>query len=155
LQRAFALLLEADEALAVPARTIDPQLVLEMAVLRLATLGPLVPLDELTRRLEALAGSAPAPRATTSAAPVARPAPPVRSDVAGVWDAMLQRLQEEKLSLYMTLIAARPLALDGGTLRLGLDNEAMRRELSKKESLDVLRTIAGAVAGRALQIEIG
>ena len=54
LQRAFRLLLDADEAIAVPARTIDPQLVLEMAVLRLATLGPLVPLDDLTRRLEAL-----------------------------------------------------------------------------------------------------
>jgi DNA polymerase-3 subunit gamma/tau len=153
LQRAFALLLDADEALAVPARTIDPQLVLEMAVLRLATLGPLVPLDELTRRLEALAGGGSTPRAATAAP--ARAAAPVRSDVAGVWEAMLQRVQEEKVSLYMALVAARPLGLDGGTLRLGLDNEAMRRDLNRKESLDLLRTIAAEVAGRALQIEIG
>src|SRR3989454_8595018 len=59
LQRFFRLLLEADEALAAPARTVDPQLVLEMAVLRLATLPPLLPVDEILRRLEALgAGSA-------------------------------------------------------------------------------------------------
>src|SRR5262249_19506356 len=56
LQRAFRLLLDADEAIAVPARTIDPQLVLEMAVLRLATLGSLVPLEDLAARLESLAG---------------------------------------------------------------------------------------------------
>src|SRR5207253_640348 len=59
LHRFFRLLLEADEVLAAPARTVDPQLVLEMAVLRLATLPPLLPVDEILRRLEALgAGSA-------------------------------------------------------------------------------------------------
>src|SRR5205814_1933324 len=65
--------LAADEALAGPARTVDPQLVLEMVVLRLATLPPLLPVDEILRRLEALgagsaggdapAGSRPAPKA--------------------------------------------------------------------------------------------
>src|SRR5439155_1422236 len=45
LQRFFRLLLEADEALAAPARSVDPKLVLEMCVVRLATLPPLLPLD--------------------------------------------------------------------------------------------------------------
>src|SRR6185295_3478224 len=60
LQRFFTLLLDADETLAAPARTVDPQLVLEMAVVRLATLPPLLPVDDILRRLEALGGGAPA-----------------------------------------------------------------------------------------------
>ena len=60
LQRIFGLLLEGDETLAAPARTIDPQLVLEMIVLRVATLPPLLPVDEILGRLEALTGTAPA-----------------------------------------------------------------------------------------------
>src|SRR5438876_8152266 len=60
LQRFFRLLLEADETLAAPARTVDPQLVLEMAVLRLATLPPLLPVDDILRRLEALGAGSPA-----------------------------------------------------------------------------------------------
>src|SRR5262249_39276533 len=71
LQRCFALLLDADEALAVPARTVDPQLVLEMAVLRLATLDSLVPLEELARRLEALAAGGGPPRTAPAPGPAA------------------------------------------------------------------------------------
>jgi DNA polymerase III subunit gamma/tau len=161
LQRAFRVLLDADEAIAVPARTIDPQLVLEMAVLRLATLAPLVPLDELTRRLEAIAGGgvavAPGPR-TAPAGPVKTTAPtptPVTGDVGVIWTALLERVRDERLSLYLSLAAGRPLALDGGILRVGIEAEALRRDLNRKESLDTLKTIASGVAGRALQLEIG
>jgi DNA polymerase-3 subunit gamma/tau len=174
LQRAFHVLLDADEAIAVPARTIDPQLVLEMAVLRLATLAQLVPLDELARRLEALAAggsstpvaggaarpgtpsrSAGAAPRTTSATPSAGPSGPPPSDVNGVWDAMLSRVQAERVSLYMALVPARPLGLDRGALRIGVENEALRRDLTRKESLDVLRAIASEIAGCPLTVEIG
>jgi DNA polymerase-3 subunit gamma/tau len=180
LQRAFRVLLDADEAIAVPARTIDPQLVLEMAVLRLATLAPLVPIDVLAQRLESLAaGGAPvsggatrpatpsraagAPPQPASPATPAAPRPasavgtaaPVAGDGRGVFDAMLQRVQAERVSLFMALAAARPLGLDGGALRIGVENEALRRDLTRKESLDVLRTIASEVAGRPLVVEIG
>src|SRR4029434_9915733 len=60
LQRIFGLLLEADETLASPVRTIDPQLVLEMAVLRVATLPPLLPVDEILARLDAIGRTSPA-----------------------------------------------------------------------------------------------
>src|SRR5262245_13225493 len=119
LQRAFRLLLDADEAIAVPARTIDPQLVLEMAVLRIATLTPLVPLDELTQRLEALArGGGPAPVGASSGGPGTRTTTPQRTTTAapaapsvarspvrddGVWDGLLARVQAERLSLFMAL----------------------------------------------------
>jgi len=173
LQRAFRLLLDADEAIAVPARTIDPQLVLEMAVLRVATLTPLVPLDELTQRLEALTrggGGAPAssasggttgrastpPRATSSAAasPAPRAAGPAVDD-GGVWDGLLARVQAERLSLFMALSAGRSLGLENDVLRIGLENEALRRDCTRKESLEVLRAIASELAGRAIQIDIG
>ena len=69
LQRCFALLLEADEALAQPARTVDPQLVLEMRVLRLATLPPLLPVEDILERLERVsAGGVRASGVATSAA---------------------------------------------------------------------------------------
>jgi DNA polymerase-3 subunit gamma/tau len=162
LQRAFRLLLDADEAIAVPARTIDPQLVLEMAVLQLATLGPLVPLDDLTRRLEVLAKggggapapSAPAPASTRSAASPSRP--PAGGDLRATWDAVLARVQEQQhVRLFLQLAAARPLGLDADVLRIGVENEATRRVLNGKESLDVLRAIAGETVGRALKVEIG
>src|SRR5213596_1877775 len=60
LQRFFRLLLEADEALAAPARSVDPKLVLEMCAVRLATLPPLLPLDDILRRLEAFGAGNPA-----------------------------------------------------------------------------------------------
>jgi DNA polymerase-3 subunit gamma/tau len=174
LQRAFRVLLDADEAIAVPARTIDPQLVLEMAVLRLATLAPLVPLDALAQRLEALAAGgtlapvaggsgrpgttarpsgAPAPRPASPPASAAPVAPP--SDVRAVWDAVLARVEAERVSLFLSLKGARPLGLDRGALQIGVENEAVRRDLSRKESLDVLRTLVSEIAGRPLAVEIG
>jgi DNA polymerase III subunit gamma/tau len=168
LQRCFRLLLEAEEALAVPSRTIDPQLVLEMAVLRLATLPSLVPIEELAERLERLAGGAgrsPAPTAPgkAPAAPVAssKPsAPPPQAavgtgDVRGLWDAILARIREEKVSLYLALAAARPLAVDGGSLRIGVENDAVRRDLGRKETVERLRAVATAMAGRPLTVEVG
>src|SRR5256886_13349821 len=43
---------------------IYPQLVLEMAVLRLATLPPLLPVDDILRRLEALGAGSPDRKST-------------------------------------------------------------------------------------------
>ena len=169
MQRAFHVLLDADEAIAVPARTIEPQLVLEMAILRLATIEPLVPLDELARRLELLAGGrgpaaserSPRPVGGGPAAPAARgaerPGVAMGADggLAGVWARVLQRVQAERLSLYLTLAAARPLAFDDAGLRVGLENDAFRRECNKKEALDALRAIASEVVGRPVQVEVG
>jgi DNA polymerase-3 subunit gamma/tau len=76
LQRIFGLLFDADEALSTPVRSIDPQLVLEMAVLRVATLPPLLPVDEILARLEALAGTTPAGSAPPRAVRGEPPTPP-------------------------------------------------------------------------------
>jgi DNA polymerase-3 subunit gamma/tau len=171
LQRFFQLLLDADEALSTPARTVDPQLVLEMCVVRLATLPPLLPMADVLRRLDALAGGAPGPvpsapagggRGATPSAP-SRSAPPAGARITappgasggGLWERFLARVREEKVSLYMALAAGRLVSAGGGALTIGIENEAMRRELTRKETLDRLRAIASDVAGESLQVEIG
>jgi DNA polymerase-3 subunit gamma/tau len=157
LQRFFRLLLEADEALAAPARSVDPKLVLEMCVVRLATLPPLLPVDDILRRLEALGAGGPAATRTPSGgSPRAGASTPRQAAPGeGLWERFLARVQEEKKALYMTLAGGTLLAAEGGALRIGIDNEAMRRELSRKETLQQLRVIASAVAGRDLQVEVG
>jgi DNA polymerase-3 subunit gamma/tau len=158
LQRFFRLLLETDEALSAPARTIDPKLVLEMTVVRLATLPPLMPVDDVLRRLEALGGAVPNP-APSSAAPgktVPRPGAASAAPAGeGLWERFLARVGEEKKALYMTLAAGKLVPSDGNTLRIGIDNEAMRRELTRKETLASLRAIACEVAGRDVAVEVG
>jgi DNA polymerase-3 subunit gamma/tau len=159
LQRFFRLLLEADETLSAPARTIDPKLVLEMTVVRLATLPPLLPVDDILQRLEALAGgkvvaspsAAPAPKATASTTKVAAPA----ASGGDLWDRFLTRVREDKISLYMQLAGGKLISTEGDLLRIGVENEAMRRELSKKEALQRLKSIAREVSGRDLRVEVG
>jgi DNA polymerase-3 subunit gamma/tau len=77
LQRFFKVLLDASEELA---RTTHPRLVLEMTVVQMATLPPLVPIDELLGRLERLekrgGGAGAAGPSRPSAAPSAAANPP-------------------------------------------------------------------------------
>ena len=165
LQRCFALLLDADEALATPTRTIDPQLVLEMRVVRLATLPPLIPVDEILRRLETLERSGGGtPRAATPSAtpPAARgaggaaaTAPAPGGDLETVWQALLPKVRAARVALYMTLASGRPLDMADGVLRIGLESESMRRSVQGRESLDLLGRLASEVTGRALRVEIG
>ena len=154
LQRFFRLLLEADETLSAPARTVDPKLVLEMTVVRLATLPPLLPVDDILRRLEALAGGkVVATKPAGSSAPVK--APPASAGSGDLWDRFLARVREDKISLYMQLAGGKLLSTDGDLLRIGVENEAMRRELSRKETLQRLKTIAREISGRDLRVEVG
>ncbi len=158
LQRFFRLLLEADEVLSAPARTVDPQLVLEMCVVRLATLPPLLPVDDILRRLEALGGAPPASTPVPGrVAPVSGKATPASLDSGsgGLWESFLARVRQEKVSLYLALASGKLLATDGTTLRIAVENEAMRRDLSRKETLDCLRAIAREVAGREIGVEVG
>src|SRR6266852_2143233 len=158
LQRFFRLLLEADEALATPARSVDPKLVLEMCVVRLATLQPLLPLDDILRRLEAVGAGSPAASgpAPAGAPRASTPRPREAAPGGGLWEQFLARVQEEKLlAPYMWLRSGTLLAAEGGTLRIGIENEAARRELSRKEILQRLRAIATEVAGRELRVEVG
>src|SRR6059036_640534 len=102
LQRFFRLLLEADETLAAPARSVDPKLVLEMCAVRLATLPSLLPLDDILRRLEALGGGNPAAPGPAPDGALRESAPP--SPGGDLWERFLARVQEAKLvAPYMML----------------------------------------------------
>ena len=79
LQRLFRILLEADEELG---RSTQPRLVIEMTVVQMATLAPLVPIDELVARLERLekrGGGAPSSRSTSPGPSPGTAAPPSAS----------------------------------------------------------------------------
>ena len=86
LRRLFAL---AHDAAQQAARSPQPKLILEMAVLRMADLAPVVDLEPLLERLHALEGRTGPPPQRTAAAPpsatptpVATPAPPIKQESA-------------------------------------------------------------------------
>jgi hypothetical protein len=72
-----------------------------------------------------------------------------------VWDAFLARVRREKVALYMTLAAGRPLGLDGDVLRIGLESESMRRSVQSRDSLELLGRLASEAAGRPVRVEVG
>ena len=55
----------------------------------------------------------------------------------------------------MILAGAKPLAVGDGVLRIGLDNEAMRKELMRREVLDRLQAVAGDLIGGPVRVEVG
>src|SRR2546422_521501 len=144
-----------EEGLGASARSVDRKLFLGMWVVRLAPLPPLLPLDDILHRLEAFgAGNPAAPGGGAARENVPRPREAAPG--GGLWDRFLARVQEEKLvAPYMMLLSGTLLAADGEALRIGIDNEAARRELSRKETLQRLRAIASEVAGRELRVEVG
>src|SRR2546430_16609960 len=98
---------------------IYPQLVLEMAVLRLATLPPLLPVDDILRRLEALGAGSPA---SDSAAP----SEPGRAAVTapageGLWEQFLARVRDDKVSLYLALATGKLVVADDPSIRIAID----------------------------------
>ncbi len=167
-QRLFQLLLDADAVLAQPARTADPQLVLEMRLLRLATLPPLLPVDEILARLDALGrdarglrsedGESAKPRAVSTGHPRARAATSVAPEPAvaeeSFWEAFCARVRGERISLFMGLVTGRVLGVEGEVVRIGIPSEGMRRDLGAPDSLAVLERIASEVAGRSLRVEV-
>jgi DNA polymerase-3 subunit gamma/tau len=161
LQRIFHMLLEADEALATPTRTIDPQLLLEMRVIRLATLEPLLPVDDVLARLEALEGRGGARRGAGGGHGVAsrggEPGVTIPSGTTGegLWEGFLTRVRRERVALYMTLAAGRLVGLDDDVLRIGLESESMRRSVQGRECLELLARLASDAAGRPVRVEIG
>ncbi|TMA31345.1 MAG: hypothetical protein E6J79_20230 [Deltaproteobacteria bacterium] len=153
LQRFFRLLLETDEVLAAPARTVDPQLVLEMAVLRLATLPPLLPVDEILRRLEALGVGSAGDEVPASS----RLAPATAKSSSGeqLWEQFLARVRDDKVSLYLALASGKLVSAEETSIRIGIENEAMRRDIARPETLARLGAIAADVWGRELSVEVG
>jgi hypothetical protein len=64
-------------------------------------------------------------------------------------------VRQARIALYMTLVSARPLGMDGGVLRIGLESESMRRGVQSREHLELLGRLATEVSGRAMRVEVG
>jgi len=165
MQRCFGLLLETDEVMSTPARTVDPQLVLEMRVLRLATLPPLLPAAEIVRRLESLEGGrggessgGPAPsvgRAGATRSPGGATTRSRATTADEFWTAFLERVRNERVSLYMALAGGRLVERGEDRLAIGIESAIMRGELSGRETVARLEALASEVLGQPVTVEIG
>jgi DNA polymerase-3 subunit gamma/tau len=174
--RAFRILLEADDEVA---RAPYPKLVLEMALLKLATLPPLVPVDELLQRLGDLearlrggAAARPTPpaggtprAAAPSAAPVARdsaPRPaagaalPVAAPGAGPrrWEEFLTFVHAERPTLADHLGTCSVRQLDDTVATLSVPRGFRFDYLSRRDHLALVEEIAGRFFGRALRVVV-
>ena len=166
--RAFRILLETDEEVA---RTPYPKLVLEMALLRLAALPPLLPVDELLQRLgeieTRMRGAAPArpAAATQSAAPPAAAAPrapqpsPVSAPAAIAaggdwWDGFVGYVRGERATLAIDLAKCTPIALGEASISLQAPGAHAARSLADRDRKSRLEDLAARFFGRTLRIDV-
>ena len=73
----------------------------------------------------------------------------------GLWEQFLARVRDDKVSLYLALATGKLVGADDASIRIGIDNEAMRRDIGRPETLARLGAIAGKIWGRELRVEIG
>ena len=173
LMRLFRLMAQGQEEIL---RSPYPELLLEMAVVRMATLAPVIEAEELLRAINGTSvatsgGSNPAPGGSTPsgarrlkvdgdvkadaprrAAPPASatalaPAAPATSDLPELREAI--RARKAPLAGFMEQGAA--LELDQSVLRIRLRNDIYMRYLSDNRS--VIGEIAGEVYGRKITVE--
>jgi DNA polymerase-3 subunit gamma/tau len=160
--RAFRILLETDEEVA---RTPYPKLVLEMALLKLATLPALLPVEELLQRLADLdarlrGSAAPAtparPGASASPAsaptrPSARPAP-VAPSSPGSWDEFVAFAHGERPTLADHLAKCTVRQLDVGGATLTVPRGFRFDYLSRRDHLALIEDLAARFFGRPLRV---
>jgi DNA polymerase-3 subunit gamma/tau len=153
----------------------DPRVTLEFALLKLAQMRKLVPLAELVGRVERLAGgaaappraaaplpavSAPAPRASGTSAPVAKPtaaAPPEAAEppaggeeaTGGLLPAMLAAAQVRPSLLHPLRNASARLEKDVLVLEVLADFAPF-----VEAHIDDYRELASKAAGRALRVQL-
>ncbi|MBX3027233.1 DNA polymerase III subunit gamma/tau [bacterium] len=170
--RAFHVLLAADEEVA---RTPYPKLVLEMALLKLATLPALLPIEEVLQRLADLearlrggsgaparaATSAPAPR-PAAAAPAARAAttapsapPPVPASAGnGGWEDFVAFAHAERPTLADHLAKCAVRQLDADVAILAVPRGFRFDYLSRRDHLSLIEELAGRFFGRPLRVQV-
>ncbi len=178
LQRLFRIARAGDEEIQ---RSPYPRLVLEMTMVRLATLEPVVPIDEALERLEELArgigkaAAAPIRTMAPTQAPVAEAAPPRAArpgngspesgpppptrDVSAPghersWPEFLGFVQTKKLALYLTLSHVRMLEQGRGTVVLGAAQEHYRQELGRREVQTLVEQLATEFFGAPTKVRV-
>ena len=178
--RAFRILLETDEEVA---RTPYPKLVLEMALLKLATLPALLPVDDLLQRLSDLearlrggaaqrtATGVPAaaarstaptpPAAAASPAPpaAARPAPSAAATASapassGRWEDFVVFVQGERTTLADHLSKCTVRQFSDGGITLAVPRGFRFDYLSRRDHLSLVEELAARFFGRPLRVQV-
>ena len=181
LDRCFRLLLATEVEVA---RAPFPKLVMEMALIKLATLTPVVAVEEVLERLDELqrqlggaaaaspvSGGEPSVRTTRVAAPAAAPPPPsgsrrgaeVRQPAAEPtavgggdqsWDGFLAFVGKQKVSLATYLRASEPSAVDGPTLALRVPAGHYHDYLAQRNHTQLVEDLAQQFFGRPLRVTV-
>jgi DNA polymerase-3 subunit gamma/tau len=170
LQRLFKLMLEGDGEVS---RSVYPQLVVEMTLVKLATLPPLMPIQEILKQiaaLEARLGSGPAEsEEPTTALPTVKDAakngeegPLLRTHTSSPesqtgeksWDEFLSFVRGEKLTLFFSLSHSHMLNLTSSVLQIGVEKEPYLRELRQKDNQALLQDLARRFFQQDLEVEI-
>lgn len=164
-------------------RTTQQKLMMEVTLIRLARLEPMIPLDEITTRLEAMekrlgeGAVAPVRRATVEAdppAPVERaarreaqeiePAPKERADeptaVADVadgdeWQVLLAHVNREHPPLASILQAADEVRFSEDKLFIGFNDAFHGDMLKEPERMNVLKDLLRELRGSRVEIVVG
>jgi len=169
LDRAFRLLLAAEAEVA---RATSPKLVLEMLLIRLATLTPVIELAPLLAKLESLelprGGSdrpSPPPRAAAtrpttapSPAPSASRSTPAATAAAGPagggsWNDFLTFVNKEKVAL-ATFLRGCSATLQAERLQIAAPNVAFYDYLANPDHTQLVEQIAQRFFGRRLRLEV-
>jgi DNA polymerase-3 subunit gamma/tau len=173
-QRCIAILLKADGEMA---HSSFARLLMEMALIRMATLAPTLPVNELLDRLKALesapprtahaAESAP-PRygvepkpAAVSAAPRPAPAPPkeVLSTAAAAgardWQGFVAFVKQKKPILATKLEKGSPIQASGDALQIGFSRGSLELSLlQESENRQQLAELSSSYYGQPVDIKI-
>jgi DNA polymerase-3 subunit gamma/tau len=166
LDRIFRVLLEAETEIA---RVPYPKLVLDMVVIKLATLTPVLPADELLRRLDAAQrGGADGGGTVKPAAPAAAPAgvshPQRRSAPAAPvsaeapngagWEGFVDYVRRNKIAMLAYIQSAAAPQLEGDAIRLRVPSGHFYDYLSAPSNLNALKELAQKFFARAMQVAV-
>ena len=165
-------------------RSVLPTVVLEMTLVKLATLPDAAPVEHLIARLEAMerrlssgggesmerggprgAGPRVAPAAPTRSAPSAVVAPPPRAAAAVVPEAPASgrgtlgwagfiAAAQSKISLKVYLNGSRPLEESDELLHIGVENELALRALKDPDSMAILQELATRSYGGVRRVQV-
>jgi len=165
LSRAFQILAELEFPLK---SSSQPRFMFEAALIRLASLGSVRPIEDLLRELGSAPATGPAPRTSArpatparrqkKTAPEAKPAPRAVAVHGSGTDGFVAAVHDAKPMLGALLDQAAGVELAGGEVVVRFESgaELLAKPLQRKESLALLQQLARtACDGAGLRIEVG
>jgi DNA polymerase-3 subunit gamma/tau len=169
IDRVFRTLLETEAEVA---RVAYPKLIVDMVVIKLATMTPVLPADELLRRIEAAQrdstaeagssasaapGTQPAGARATTVSPRSAPsggAPTVQEALGSSWQGFVDFVRRNKVTLSAYVEAAVAPQLDGDAIRLRVPAGHFYNYLSTPTNLNVVKELAQKFFARAMRVDV-